>query len=301
MIYCLIGPPASGKTTLAYTMVRYMNAVIISRDSLREHLFGYRPEQMGAYYDREDVASLEKAVNKYQDALVKQSLKLGKDVILDNTHLKLTYINQLKQYNAPIKFIPVETDLQSAIERDALRSRVVGEDFIKKAFGEMEHLKKTFDFKDWQPENVGVSLWAQNHNPANGSAFIFDIDGTLALNTTRSPYDYKRVGEDAINPAVKKVYDTIEEFGYDIIICTGRPSDYREQTEAWLAEHGIRYDKLYMRPAKDQRKDYIVKEEMWRQILKTHNVIAMFDDRDQVVQHGRRLGFDVFQVNNGDF
>lgn len=299
MIYVLIGPPAVGKTTHAHTMVRFINAVIISRDNLREMLHGYRPELMPAYYDREDLDELEKTVTDAQDTLIKQALKSGKHVILDNTHLRLKYINDLKKYNVPLRFVLLETDLETALYRDDARTRHVGEDFIRKAFGELEHLKKNFDFKNWNPEPIEPINYP---SIACGGAFVFDLDGTLALRTgDRSPFDWKRVGEDEVNEPVKKVLDTIAEYGWEIIICSGRDAVCRPETEKWLTEHQIEYQRLYMRPEKDNRKDYIVKEEIWREIIKEFNILAMFDDRDQVVEHGRKLGFPMFQVQEGNF
>ena len=49
------------------------------------------------------------------------------------------------------------------------------------------------------------------------------------------------------------------------------------------------------------RKDYIIKEEMWRDICSRYYISQMFDDRDQVVEHARLLGFNVNQVAAGNF
>jgi len=37
------------------------------------------------------------------------------------------------------------------------------------------------------------------------------------------------------------------------------------------------------------------------QNIASYYIEAMFDDRNQVVDHARKLGFNVFQVNYGDF
>lgn len=301
MIYLFIGPAGSGKSTLARNMARFLNVVIVGRDHLREMLFGYTPETINAYYSLESLRKDEKIITAYQDTIIKKALNDGKHVFVDNTNLDIKIIEDFKKFNVPLKFILVETDLETAIERDRLRARTVGEDIIKKQFEKLEHLKKTFDFKDWTPEPVG-GLLGQNHNPANGSVWVFDIDGTLALNTSgRSPFDYASVGKDSVNEPVRKTLEALDATGYDIILCSGREEAFREQTVDWLLDNGITFGSLYMRPTKDFRKDYIVKEEMWRDILKYHNIIAMFDDRTQVVEHARKLGFTVFQVAEGNF
>ena len=56
-----------------------------------------------------------------------------------------------------------------------------------------------------------------------------------------------------------------------------------------------------MRKEGDCRKDYVIKEELWREIVKDYYVLFMLDDRQQVVNHARRLGFKVFQVEQNMF
>jgi hypothetical protein len=51
-----------------------------------------------------------------------------------------------------------------------------------------------------------------------------------------------------------------------------------------------------MRRRNDTRPDYIVKEEMWREICEKFHISFMLDDRDSVVCHARDLGFTVFEV-----
>jgi len=69
----------------------------------------------------------------------------------------------------------------------------------------------------------------------------------------------------------------------------------------WLTQHNIKYDSIYFRPYKNREPDYLIKERLWRHINKDFNIIALYDDRDQVVKHGRKLGMTVFQVAEGNF
>lgn len=133
------------------------------------------------------------------------------------------------------------------------------------------------------------------------SCYIFDIDGTLALNLNgRSPYNMSRVLEDTPNHSVVKTLKLLSDT-YPIIICTGRSEDSEKKTKIWLKTYDIKYNEIYFRPYKNQESDYLIKERMWRHINETYNIIAMFDDRDQVVKHGRKLGLNVFQVAEGNF
>jgi hypothetical protein len=69
-----------------------------------------------------------------------------------------------------------------------------------------------------------------------------------------------------------------------------------------MNEFGVPYSKLYMRPAKDHRPDYIIKVELLQQIRKDYGEPFMwFDDRNQVVDAIRAEGVRVLQVAEGNF
>lgn len=135
-------------------------------------------------------------------------------------------------------------------------------------------------------------------------AVLVDIDGTLALRTgDRSPYDWDRVGEDEPNPPVIEMVQIIKAAGrHRIILMSGRDESCRWQTEMWLDAQQVPYDELYMRTEKDNRKDSIVKEELYRQHVDgRYEVAFVIDDRKQVVSMWRGLGLSCFQVAEGNF
>jgi uncharacterized HAD superfamily protein len=134
-------------------------------------------------------------------------------------------------------------------------------------------------------------------------AIICDLDGTLALLGKRSPYDYQRVGSDRLNVAVALVVRAMHRQGYAVLLFTGRESSSEEKTRAWLEKHTIPYDVLVMRAAGDNRKDAIVKREMYqRTVAGVYSVAFVLDDRNQVVDMWRKdLGLPCFQVNYGNF
>jgi len=64
----------------------------------------------------------------------------------------------------------------------------------------------------------------------------------------------------------------------------------------------VAYEGLFMRATGDQRRDHIVKEEIFdREIRGRYHVVGVFDDRAQVVRMWRSLGPTVFQVAEGNF
>lgn len=295
----MVGVSGSGKSTRAKKIQdNTQDCLIVSRDKFREMLFGYTEADVHQYYQLEDLFFREQQITKYQDKLIKNLLSHGKTVILDNTHVKLKYINEIKKkYNSyDISFEITDLPLDECLKRNSRRIRKVGEDVIKEQHNNLNILKKNFDF---QP-HFGNNNCEVVQNGSLPSVYIFDIDGTLAKNNNRSPYDYSRVLEDSINYPVYNCYSRIITTSR-VIICTGRDGSCADDTKEWLKRHGIRYEEFHTRKAGDSRPDYVVKEEMWRDICQRYYVVAMFDDRNQVVDHARKLGFTVFQVAEGDF
>lgn len=139
--------------------------------------------------------------------------------------------------------------------------------------------------------------------PTLRRAVIVDIDGTLAIRSgDRSPFDWSRVGEDTPNPAVVELVRILDD-PFHIILMSGRDESCRLQTEMWLDAQLVPFDELYMRPANDNRKDSLLKAELYRtHILNRYEVAFVIDDRTQVVRMWRDvLGLTVFQVADGDF
>lgn len=140
---------------------------------------------------------------------------------------------------------------------------------------------------------------------SNQPCYIFDIDGTLGLisgkGTERSPYDMSRVLEDIPNKPVVDILNILLCSNFVIIIVTGRGEDSEEKTKLWLKMHNIKYHDIFFRPFKNREPDYLVKEKMCRHINEKYNIVSIFDDRNQVVNHARKLGLTVFQVADGNF
>lgn len=141
---------------------------------------------------------------------------------------------------------------------------------------------------------------------------VFDIDGTLAnIEHRRSfvatkPKNWKAFNAGIVNdtPHEDIVWLTRHLFEHNtrIILCSGRGEEHRDVTEKQMKEFGVTHDKLYMRPAKDNRADYIVKVELLQQIrAEFGEPFLWFDDRQQVVDAIRGEGVRVLQVAPGDF
>ncbi len=180
-----------------------------------------------------------------------------------------------------------DVPLETCIQRDLTRPRSVGERVIRGMHRQFLEPKPSPPVYD----------------PSLLSCIICDLDGTLALfdRDKVSPYDRDFLA-DEVNRAVRRVLWRYEAEGsYEIIILSGRKDSHREQTETWLARNGIPYKVLYMRHADDNRKDAVVKEELYNEHIKgKFNVVACFDDRLQVCRLWHRLGLPLFRVGDPD-
>lgn len=134
---------------------------------------------------------------------------------------------------------------------------------------------------------------------------ICDIDGTLANIEHRRGYVRyqptnwfafnQEMVNDKVNHQVLDVYNSLKSQGFYMVIFTGRGNDYRDHTEAWLANNQIYYDELWMRhiksqgegPFEDGVSDVSVKQRMLNQLKNKHldkEVYMAIDDRPKVVK-----------------
>lgn len=144
--------------------------------------------------------------------------------------------------------------------------------------------------------------------------FLCDIDGTVALRIPkekggRGPYDWNRVEEDLPNPPVIKVVESLIHHGFQVVFISSRDSLCQAETRRWIFQHlpaaASRTEdiRLFMRPHRDNRLDALVKAELYFTRIKPSygEPLCVFDDRNQVVDLWRSLGFTCLQVAKGDF
>jgi predicted kinase len=288
------GLPGSGKTTWARQQPR---AVRVNRDDLRLMLHGGMLGQGWA----------EKQVTVAQRAQIEALLRSGINVISDDTNLRAKVVRELAELalhcGADVVYrdftdVPVEECIARDAQRDAAAR--VGEDVIRGMFQRyLAGRRLPLPIPDLKPKPHG----AYTAVPGAPRAVLVDIDGTVAIMNGRSPYDMSRVGEDTPNHAVITAVRAMHAAGHLVVYCSGRSDDCRDETEAWLDQHvGIPYEGLFMRPLGDQRRDSIVKEEIFETHIRgRYHVVGVFDDRAQVVRMWRSLGLTVFQVADGNF
>lgn len=297
----LMGLSGSGKSTYAESSGK----AIVSRDALREAIFG---SSNADYHEREDIRACEDAVTVAEHAAVAGALAAGLDVVHDATNIATRFTQKIADIGyangADVKVKVFDVPLEVALERNRMRGlmggRLVPDEVIRKQHSRFQSARKFQPKKPFEPVPYVPSADAQ------ADAWLIDVDGTLAHMTTRGPFDWKRVGEDAVDPAVSAVVESLyNRQDCDIIILSGRDGCCEWETKAWLKNNNIPFDRLLMRAAGDMRPDDIIKHELFdKHIRDMYNVIGVFDDRLRVVNMWKKMGLKVFNVSgldNGDF
>ena len=292
------GLPASGKTTWAKEQAHLTR---VNRDDLRRMLHGGRVEA------EEPRGRAEKQVTVAHHAAVEALLRAGAHVVCDDTNLRGRVVREFAELASrcgasftvrDFTDVPVE----ECVRRDALRTgdAQVGEETIR-SMHQRYLAGRTLPL----PLPVIDTFAGMLYEPPPDAprAVLVDIDGTVATMHGRSPYDMSRVGSDLPNEPVIAAVRAMHAAGHEIVFCSGRSDDCRDETAAWLDEHvGIAHSGLFMREYGDQRKDSIVKAEIFeKEIRSRFHVVGVFDDRQQVVRMWRALGLTVFQVAEGNF
>lgn len=306
------GLQASGKDTEARKIVKAdieagitTPAMIVNRDHLR--FMAGLDTKPGPY---------ENTITLQQHALIRAGLKARRHVISSDTNLNEKFVKGLakiaEKFAAEVKVVDMDVPLEECIRRDIARGTTgghsVGADVIRNTH------KRYFTGGKF-PANpltdlaTPVKLEPYVRDVTLPRVKIWDVDGTLASHGSRSPYDYTKVLLDDPTEVIGELVDSWE-LGYRNIVLSGREDSCRQDTIKWLRKHTglpIETDSqdsipVFMRKAGDDRADFIVKYELFMQnIAPFYNVVAWYDDRNQVVDMARSIGIRVYQVNYGDF
>lgn len=299
MLLILRGVPGCGKSTFAHQWLKEgERRARVNRDDIRMQFFG------------KETGVDENMVTEIEHQQVHTLLKAGYSVVVDDTNIRHAYIKAFvkiaAKFGVPVAVKQFDVDLKVAIERNAGRASQGGRDVPTHVIEKMhKSLKSSGQFtRKLIEESWGISEVGQPYVRPVGKRkiYLFDIDGTLAQMSDRSPFEWKKVGDDDPRRQVVLTAQALAMAGYEIVVMSGRDSVCRNETIAWLELYDIPFVDLFMRAEGDMRKDNIVKQELFdRHIRDFYDVVAVFDDRQQVVDMWRAMGVDCFQVAPGDF
>lgn len=287
------GVPACGKSSEAQRLLNssYGTLAVVERDLIRDNVFG----------SRNLTGAEEAVVTKISHNMTEAFLKSGLDVIISDCNMRDKYVREFAKIAARVgaQFEQkiFDTPIEECIARDLNRKNGVGEAVIRR-MAKNGYPAKVVDVSD-------IILDVEPYFPspfASQEAVIFDIDGTVADMGPcgRSPYAWNRVGEDSVREEVIRVAVMYAKSGVKLIFLSGRDGSCEDITRTWLDTHLSGYDyELYMRKAKDNRADSIVKYELFNTHINPRNdiqVVSVFDDRKQVIRIWERMGLTVFNV-----
>lgn len=292
-LLALRGISGSGKSTYAQTL-KAQGWVVVSRDDLREIMF--------KDYDSVD----EDLVTVVQDEAIASALKAGHNVVIDDTNIRVKYLRRFARIafnqSADFDIKKFDCDVAEAVRRVGVRGanggRFVPADVIQK---QQQGLKAKVDLNDLYAEQLAFRPYER---PVWGEhAILVDVDGTIAHNDGhRGWYDYARVIDDKVKEEVAGIVRKYKFHGYRIIIMSGRDDECKTETMEWLTVNNIPFDEIHMRRTGDQRRDSIVKAELFDQYIRDRFAVEfVLDDRQQVVDMWRSLGLTCLQVAPGDF
>ncbi|MDO5494234.1 MAG: hypothetical protein Q4G64_00805, partial [bacterium] len=141
-------------------------------------------------------------------------------------------------------------------------------------------------------------------------AAIFDMDGTLVDVTsvrhyvTGRPRNFDRFHRaSAFCPPHRWVVDMARELhegGVVVLVVTGRAAQYRQLSEDWLAKWEVPYSRLETRGFRDNRADFVVKEEILLRLMAEYEIAMAVDDNPDVISLWQRYEIPVVEVPGWD-
>ncbi|WXW92667.1 polynucleotide kinase [Streptomyces phage Enygma] len=291
----LRGIPGCGKSTWAHDvwLKENPNGIRVNRDDIRMQLFG------------RETGVDEELVTRIEHGMVDGALSKGYSVIVDDTNIRHKYIKEFvkigQRHGASVAVKQFDVSLETALERNAARATAGGRDVPESVIRKMhQSMKSSGVFTDFHTNVTAVRPYERPEGAEK--VYLFDIDGTLAEMNNRDPFYWKGVGDDDPRRQVVLTAQAHAKAGYKIIVMSGRDGSCRNETIAWLELYDIPFSELHMRAEGDMRKDSIVKQELFDQHIRDiYDVVAVYDDRQQVVDMWRAMGIDCFQVAPGNF
>jgi phosphoglycolate phosphatase-like HAD superfamily hydrolase len=79
-----------------------------------------------------------------------------------------------------------------------------------------------------------------------------------------------------------------------IVIVTARGDRYLSATTRWLSRHGIKFDRIYMRPTNDHSTDEVLKAVILKQIKEDgYEPVLAYEDNPRIIDLWHRNGIPV--------
>ena len=262
----LRGIPASGKSTFAKKLIQDQpHWYRLNDDLLREMLHGDLPFS----------GKREKFVRAANKATVRALLENQRNVVIDNTNLTDGHYERWKnvadEFGAECALHVMGTPLVECVQRNVDRGLTV-------------------------PTSVIVNMARQIRMPDAFGAreIICDIDGTVAEISHRLKFmrgeekdwdkAFSLIHKDGVRwEVVAQVKEASKELDASVVFVSARQERERAVTESWLAQLGLNWFTLVMRPTGDFRDDVAVKRGILNKYFEKDRIVKVFDDRLRVL------------------
>lgn len=302
----MVGLSGSGKSVLSkrWVLEGYGNVLRFNRDSLRLMLYP------GVTWDKGGKQN-EEFVRRFNQEGVKMALRMGRDVIVDDTNCvrrtRYKWEEIARDSRAKFRLVLMTTSIEECIERDAKRTgtECVGEIIIRRQAKDLSEASVTPQmYSVAEPSRPVQERESLRHGEftlrlPNAPVVLCDVDGTLADHLgVRSPFDESKVLLDNVHEVVADWLRALYPH-YNVVIVSGRHDTCGEDTVVWLEGHGIPFDHILMRAGGDNRSDFIIKKEILTELLSVLSqgqLAFVLDDRPQVVRMWRDNGLKVYPV-----
>ena len=285
-----VGISNSGKSTIAKEFIENNpNFVELNRDDIRIAFFcnGDRMQYCNYKFSKDN----EQMVTDVIKVRAATAMRRGQGIFISDTNLNPKFRSEWERFaemhNREYEEIDVDVPLSVCLKRNLKRDITLPPEVIKSQYKAYRAYKgmKTYSGTEGKP-----------------SAIIVDIDGTVADNGTRGPFEWGSVIKDKPRLSVVDAVRAMDSDGYQILYVTSRDKECECDTWVWLCNHIGEPSELFMRTKGDRRQDSVVKEEIfWKHIAEEYDVKFVLEDRSQMVDHWRSMGLECWQVAAGEF
>lgn len=281
----LVGPPCSGKSTYSKDWLDNLlsssdmaRKIIINQDSQGKEHLKYFQDSLNVSNGTYDILIDRMNFNKQQrERYIKPAQELGYET-------EIIVFHESRETCIKRGMNRIETEHHGTINTKEDLYKAVG-------FFFSHYERPTGDEAD-----TVTYKYPQKNLQVN--AMICDLDNTLTNADHREHHlqngkknwkaFFDEMNKDPVNEWCKKIITSMKKDNM-IVLSSGRPDNFKNVTETWLAENNIHYDQLSMRPRDDSRRDDIVKEIILHfEILTRYDVLFAIDDRKQVIDMLRR-------------